>query len=547
MKVLTSLFILISAVQLNGQSIHFKQIDSLLNTKFSIQAEPGFTLGIFRNGEVVYQNQKGLSNLEYEIPFDSSTLFGLASITKQFTSACIAVLHQKGRLSANDDVRKYLPELRFYGDTIRIKHLLNHTSGIRNHNVLLDLQGFDYEHRGYTNKMIQELMFQQKGVNNKPGEKVLYSNTNYVLLALIIERVSGKPLHEFAEQEIFKPLDMLNTFYQSDLETVYKNRAYPYYKSGENYKQPKSLTLCIGAGGVGTTLDDMAKWSTLFTHSGGNMKYLADFITFQDSLNNGEQNTCARGVFVSDYNGLETIHHGGRGLGMRAKLIHVPSQHVSVFVYTNSESINADDLAYQILDLLLPKQEAVQNEKLNSYTHKNNELEKITGTYQELNSDLKMQIKCEGETLFAKSYFANDFIALKTIGQFKFERKENASVTYTFNPSANLSLVVDFGGAKFYLEQIELATDSSDAADCIGEYYSEELQVSYSLQIVNNQLILSYPNNISIPLTEGRKDEFGSGRRTKYSFERNKKGKVVSFKVAAEGTVKDILFERVEL
>ncbi|HFA50969.1 MAG TPA: class A beta-lactamase-related serine hydrolase [Bacteroidetes bacterium] len=265
--------VLISSIA-HSQNYQTESLNQILNSYVSSASEPGLTVGVVKNDTLIYHNSKGCMNLEYDIPFNDSTVFGLASVTKQFTSACIGILENQGKLSVSDDVRKYIPELLFYSDTIRIKHLLNHTSGIRNHNALLDLKGFDYEHQGYTNKMIQELMFKQNGVNNLPGEKMLYSNTNYVLLALIVERVSKMKLHEFAEQELFKPMKMTSSFYRSNLEEVIKNRAYSYYKSNDSYQQPKSLTLCVGAGGMVSTIEDLAKWSSVFLNPKHKFSYL---------------------------------------------------------------------------------------------------------------------------------------------------------------------------------------------------------------------------------------------------------------------------------
>jgi CubicO group peptidase (beta-lactamase class C family) len=143
-----------------------ERIDSILSKQVDTKLSPGITVGVVKNGKLIYQNSNGLMNLEYNLQFNDSTTFGIASITKQFTSACIAILEKQGKISINDDVRKFIPELYCPEVTIRIKHLLNHTSGIRNHNVLLDLSGFDYEHQGYTNKTIQQLMFRQKDYDN---------------------------------------------------------------------------------------------------------------------------------------------------------------------------------------------------------------------------------------------------------------------------------------------------------------------------------------------------------------------------------------------
>ncbi len=523
-----------------------KYISQILNSYGGNESEPGLTVGVVQNGQLIYHASKGSMNLEYELPFNDSTVFGLASITKQFTSACIGILQKKGELSINDDVRKYIPELANYKDTIRIKHLLNHTSGIRNHNVLLDLQGFDYKHRGYTNKMIQELMFKQEGVNNLPGEKMLYSNTNYVLLALIVERVSGIKIDKFAKQEIFEPLEMNNTYYSRNLEEIIKNRAYPYYKVRGQYLQPKTLTHCIGAGGIGSTVQDLAKWSNVFLNPNHNFSYLADFITYIDTLNNGQLMKHARGMFIAPYKGFITYNHSGRDLGMRSQFICIPKKNLAVIVYANSEDINAVNVSYEILNLFIDEK-PVENQKQAEYKLSSDSKNNFVGIYQELNSDLRMDIFLENDTLKAKSSFGKNSTPLILKSENSFVRIDNPSIVYAFetNNRRDADLLVDFGGAIFYFEKIELANNTNQNLKVFeGDYYSVELNVNYSISIENNNLLLSYPNNDGVIIKEGVKDTFGANRRTKYTFNRSENGNVDSFVVASEGTVKDILFEK---
>lgn len=546
MKRIFSLFLLFASINSFGQIDFSTKIDSLLKVNVESEFAPGITVGVVKGDKLIYQNNEGCMNLEYNIPFNDSTVFGLASVTKQFTSACIGVLVAQGKLSVNDDIRKYIPELAYYGDTIMVKHLLNHTSGIRNHNVLLDLIGFDLEHRGYTNKMIEELMFRQKGVNNRPGAKMLYSNTNYVLLALLVERISGQKLHEFAHKELFIPLGMQQSFYQNELRAIIKNSAYPYFKEQGTYKQPKSLTLCVGAGGMVSTINDLSLWARVFLNPQHQFSYLKDFITFQDTLNNGELMAHARGMFVSPYKGYTSYNHSGRDLGMRSQFICLPELNLGVIAYTNSEHINAVDISYQILDLYIDKPMATEKENLND-NYEVQDLEKFVGNYQELNSDLKMNIFIENDTLNAISSFGSDAVPLIPSGINKFCRTDNSSVSYSFLlNSSETDLQVDFGGAIFYFERVELSKNpNTNLPQYIGSYYSTELDVTYNLTVSDHQLILNYPNNENIVLREGEENVFGANRRTKYSFVKNEHGKVTSFKVASEGTVKDILFEKI--
>ncbi|MEO1627241.1 MAG: serine hydrolase domain-containing protein [Bacteroidota bacterium] len=522
-------------------------IDSLLFDAIESEESPGLTLGVLKDGALIYHGSAGCMNLEYGLPFNDATVFELASVSKQFTSACIGVLASQGKLSVEDDVRKYIPELATYDGTIRIKHLLSHSSGIRNHNVLLDLTGFDYAHRGYTNEMIQKLMFRQKGVNNRPGAKMLYSNTNYVLLALIVERASGQKLYKFADSALFAPLGMTKTFFSNDLGAIVKNGAHPYLRGKLGYKQAKSLTLCVGAGGVNSTIGDLALWAQVFLDPRHPFAYLKDFITHREKLNDGELMSHARGMFVSPYKGYETYNHSGRGIGMRSQFICLPELKVGIIVYTNSEQINAVDISYKVLDLLIDEPRLSGEERLEGQPA-SVDVSKVVGSYQELNSDLRMTIFEENDTLKAISSFGRSANALKPKGGAKFCRLDNESVTYSFalSKTSESDLQVDFGGAIFYFERIQLNPNPSrDLTPFAGRYYSAELDVTYELEWLDGQLRLSYPNHNNIVLREGETDVFGANRRTKYSFARNKAGEVISFQVAAEGTVKDILFEKV--
>ncbi|MGH1338055.1 MAG: serine hydrolase domain-containing protein [Aureispira sp.] len=539
-------YFLVLSISAIGQQSIYQKIDSILKKQVSSAPSPGLTIGVVKNGQLVYHNSEGLMNLDHEVPFNDSSVFSLASVTKQFTAACIALLEKKGQLSIHDDVRKFIPELTLFADTIRIQHLLNHTSGLRNHNVLLDLAGFDYEHQGYTNKMIQQLMFHQKGVNNRPGDKMLYSNTNYVLLALIIERVAKMPLHKFAKKELFIPLGMHQTFYAHDLQAVTKNKAYSYYKEGEHYKQPKSLTLCVGAGGVNSTIEDLARWAQIFLDKTHPFYHLSSFITQLDSLNNGEKMQHARGMFVTPYKNQLTFNHSGRDRGMRAQFLSVPALQITVIVFANDATINAVEVSYSILDLWLEQEHQDQKEPTPPLP-KNKNLQRFVGSYQELNSDLGMDISSERDTLYAKSSFGRTSVPLSMIADGSFTRRDNAAVQYTFlsKGEAEADLLVDFGGAIFYFEKVVLAPNpNQNLQDYVGQYYSKELAVQYELNLLDGELVLHYPNNRNLVLQEGVKDVFGANRRTKYSFQRAPNGQVVSFLVASEGTVKDILFEK---
>jgi hypothetical protein len=226
-------------------------------------------------------------------------------------------------------------------------------------------------------------------------------------------------------------------------------------------------------------------------------------------------------------------------------LIVVPDLNLGVFVFTNSEYINAVDLSYQILDLWIPEtKEKEQKQKV--YKHNTGELEKFTGQFRELNSDMGMKMFVENDTLKALSSFGRQPVPLRSATDNSFTRFDNYSVVHSFpTEDSEVDMMVDFGGAIFYFERIELAREPNrNLEEFAGEYFSAELDVSYEIEATADHLNLSYPNNPEIPLREGERDIFGSNRRTKYSFQRDKAGNITSFTVASEGTVKGILFEK---
>ncbi|MGB1032474.1 MAG: serine hydrolase, partial [Flavobacteriales bacterium] len=329
-------------------------------------------------------------------------------------------------------------------------------------------------------------------------------------------------------------------------EEIIENRAHAYYKNNGRYFEPKSLTHCIGAGGVGSTIVDLQKWSNVFLSSNHKFSYLKRFITELDTLNNGIEMKHARGMFVSPYKGLTTFNHSGRDLGMRAQFICVPEKNIAVIVYSNSEDINAVNISYELLDLFID-QGAVSKPSNGQFKHSPSQNKQFEGVFQELNSDLRMDFFIENDTLKVLSSFGRNAIPLVSESANSLCRKDNRSIVYTFQKEAisGVDLTVDFGGAIFYFERIELDPNpNKDLEEFVGIYHSDELNVTYSISIENNQLVLNYPNNQGLQLREGVTDTFGANRRTKYSFNRNKNGEVVSFVLASEGTVKDVFFEK---
>ena len=219
-------------------------------------------MAVNRDSKTIYTHGYGMADIEHGVAISpATTVFNVGSISKQFTAFAIHLLAQDGRLSLDDDVRKYLPELNDFGQTITLQHLLHHASGLRDHNSLLGLAGRRLYEDVQTEDDILNVMWRQKALNFMPGDDFLYSNTGYVLLGLIAQRVSGQPLARFAKERIFTPLDMRRTLIHENYGDLVQGRAYSYEKgSDDRYRYIAFSSSHVGAGGVFSTVDDLTRW-----------------------------------------------------------------------------------------------------------------------------------------------------------------------------------------------------------------------------------------------------------------------------------------------
>ena len=315
---------------------------------------PGCALGVYRDGKMVYSKGYGLANLEENVSITPQSVFDIGSTSKQFTAASILLLEKQGKLSVNDDVRKYIPELPDYGQKVTILHLLNHTSGLRDYLTLMDLAGINTD-GVTTDEDALQMIFRQKALNFAPGSDWLYSNTGFFLLSVIVKRASGKTLREFAAENIFTPLEMTHTQFRDDHTSLIANRALAYdaKENGVGFRLNVSYFEQTGDGAVHTSVEDLLKWDENF-YGGqvGGKDFLAE-IQEQGKLNNGKVLDYAKGLFIQDYRGLRTVSHGGSWGGYRAELLRFPEQHFSVACLCNLGSARPSNRAHRVADVYL--------------------------------------------------------------------------------------------------------------------------------------------------------------------------------------------------
>lgn len=442
------------------------KVDELFK-KWDRTDSPGAALGIFKDGRIIYARGYGIANLEYALPWSPQNPSRIGSISKQFVGMCIAILAEQGKLSLDDDIRKFFPDWSEYNGPITLKHLLHHTSGVREYLTLVDLMGKP-EGSGYVytpNELVRTLS-RQKELNFKPGEMYSYSNSGYFLLSEIVSRVSGMKTSAFAKKYIFAPLGMNSTHFHDDPNLIVKNRAYGYSpKEGGGFRLDILRLKVIGDLGVFTTIEDFLKWDQNFYDNklGKGTQNLINMMLTQGQLNNGEVLPYAFGLNIGLYRGLRTISHGGSAVGYQAQYMQFPDQRFSIVILSNLSNFSTGQIARKIADL----------------------------------------------------YLADQFPEPPTTGQRQRPQRDRP-------------------------EPITLS--SSQLQKYAGNYYSDELDITYTLDVENNNLVLKL-RETSSTLTPYSTERFGWGRRN-LNFTRDREKRITGFVLQA-GIVKNIKFSKI--
>ncbi|MDX2034625.1 MAG: serine hydrolase domain-containing protein [Blastocatellia bacterium] len=344
--------VMLCALPASAQDPLAPQVDRLF-AAWDKPDSPGCALGVIQDGKLVYQRGYGSANLDYNIPLSSTSVFYIASTSKQFTAASILLLARSGKLSLDDDVRTYIPALPRYEAVITINHLVHHTSGLRDYLELMAMSGRSAEDQ-FDNDAAVELIARQQALNYRPGEKYLYSNSNYVLMAEIVKRVSGKSLREFADENLFKPLGMANTHFNDDRAIVVKNRVISYSPAGQGrFRQFIKNINAVGDGNLLTTVEDLARWDRNFYDNRVGGPGFSDAMLARMKLNNGEETAYGFGLGNEEYRGLKAVAHGGAFYGFRTEMVRIPAHRFTVICLCNVGSANPSQLARKVVDLYL--------------------------------------------------------------------------------------------------------------------------------------------------------------------------------------------------
>jgi CubicO group peptidase (beta-lactamase class C family) len=521
-----------------------EQVDKLF-ARWDKPDSPGCALAIIKNGQIIYRRAYGMADLERGVPITTTSVFDVGSISKQFTALSIALLAKQGKLSLDDDIRKYIPEIPDYGSRITIRNLIYHTSGLRDYVPLMALAEMPFENY-YRYQQLLDLLARQKELNFKPGEEHFYSNSGYLLLAQIVRQASGKSLRDFAEENIFKPLEMNNTRFLDDHGSIVRNRAIGYTpkEDGNGYNTKMSFFDLVGDGGLLTTVEDLFLWDQNFYQNklGGGGSELVNQLLIPGTLSNGKPFQYAYGLRISEYKGLPIVRHGGEWAGYVAEMIRFPKQNFSVILLANTDSINPARLTKLVAEIYLADQLKKDPDSQIS-EHKFidlplTEIENKVGTY--LNNrngavwsisvkdgkliatnprGVSFQFGALSKTRFLSTQFQLMNAPMKAILEFKrptSNQEWTAALTIGDQESAILELVV------------LVSPSQGQLAEYTGDYFSSELQVTYKVRLENGKLVMKDSQVFDAPLKPTVKDSFVAGGPL-FKFIRDSHGKVFSF------------------
>ncbi len=389
----------------SGQELPVEDLDALFEP-WSSTRMPGCAVGVSRNGTPVLQRAWGMSDLENGIANRAGTIFEGGSVSKQFTSAAVILLALDGKLSLEDDVRRYIPELPDYGTPITIRHLMNHTSGLRDWGSVASIEGWGREDRSHTHAHVLQILTRQSALNYTPGDAYSYTNSGYNLLAILVDRVSGMPFAEFSRVRLFEPLGLVDTQWRDDYRRIVPGRSSAYSIRDGEVVINRPIEYVHGNGGILTTVADLLRWDEVVRTGGPFGPRFVEEMHRQAVLNSGETIDYASGIRVDEYRGQRRVSHTGSTAGYRAYLGRYPDQGVAVALLCNAANVNPGALGNQVADLFLqglppvaqarPSQPETPGER---WTPTAAERTALVGFYRSDDANVTLEVRQEGDGL----------------------------------------------------------------------------------------------------------------------------------------------------
>ncbi len=492
-------FLLLALNNTTAQSIPdsvAQKIDKLFS-QWNNPNTPGCAIGVVRNDSLIYAKGYGMANLEYGIPISPETIFHMASVSKQFTAYSIVLLARQGKLRLDDDIHQYLPWFPDLKEKITIRHLLNHTSGIRDQWQLLAIAGTRLDDV-ITQEHIVKVLHKQQALNFKPGEKYSYSNSGFTMLAEIVKAVTGQSLRRFTDSAIFKPLGMKQTHFHDDYTEIEQNRAYSYQRKNLFTFSNSVLSYSnAGATSLFTSINDLSKWVMNFYTPVAGTSADIDQLVQKGKLNNGVELNYALGIVSDTYKGFKQYSHSGGDAGFRTWLTVFPELKMGFMVFSNLGEVNTYEKTYQLVDLFIKDTSAKVNADMRIDSSRATiadeaRAKNFTGNF--ISEDgAQFSFALRNHKLYWERYGNSDLLypGLKD----SFTVAKSPGIKFVFSTAPGKSVQVNQYWPDNNRLLVKYTTDSMQTAQQLqqyaGVYYCPELDCKYTIVVKDHELVLT--------------------------------------------------------
>ena len=539
------LLVLATGHSVLGQTVNIERVTAGAERAFEkaskaiVMPAPGCAVGVSLNGESVFEKAFGLAEMEHNIPNTPQTIFESGSVAKQFTAAAIVLLQLEGKLNIDDPVRKYIPELPDYGSPLTIRHILNHTAGLRDWGAVMSLTGAGRGDRVISQALAVDVVLRQKYLDFKPGTEYSYSNSGYQLAAEIVERVSKQKFPAFVEERFFKPLSMKNSSTRDNYQRIVPGRAQAYSRQGAN--SPWELNMpfmnVYGNGGMLTTVGDWLKWNAMLDSRSMGAP-LVEALETQGITNGDKKISYALGLQVGSYRGMRDVSHGGSTAGYQTYLARYPDQKVSVAVLCNGTSPSAAGLARSVTDEIFgPFSPQAQPQTAQMSDEK---LKRFVGLWRDTTTHFPARFTVENGSLRIEGspvrFAADDVLLLgSTRAKVTYDKDGRpTSIEAVQNDGSLMRLVADTGWTPTADEMKRFS----------GEWYSDEAQAKVAFTVEGGKAYLVNKPVIRLEMQPLYRDHFIAGGYVVW-FTRDRSGKIERMHVGT-GRMRDMFFDRVK-
>jgi len=518
---------------------------------------PGAAIQVWRDGRTLYSKAWGMGNLAYSIPFEPGTRTNIGSTSKQFTAMAIMLEAQRGSLSLDDDIRTHLPELRDFGETINIRHLITHTSGLREVFNLLVMAGRRIDRGDFVDRdEIIEVVQAQPKLQNSPGAEWNYNNTAFALAALIVERTSGMPFPVYMKERVFEPLGMTSTMVRAHAQSIVPNASQGYLPGREGFIEARDLGAAVGAGAIYSSVEDLQRWAENLASPDpvvGSPAIVEEMMTSY-VLTDGEETGYGYGLSIDEQGGQLRVHHGGADIAHRSQLVYYPDINAGITTQSNHAAFNSN-VAFRLAgaffaDAIEPEgATSVDPSVFDPESYDVEDFDEFVGRYAiDAAPNFILSFFREGETLYTQATGQSRISIEPTSDSTFVIQQVSATILFHRNEDGEVdALTLNQGGEQRATRLVEDEDRWAPAEDELraftGRYFSEELETFYEIHIEGDGIIARRRRIPDVDLSPGERDRF-SGGDLNFTFERDRNGRVIGFYLDNVRT-RDVRFERI--